>query len=124
MADADLGSRHAPEPFRADLEPHRETIVIVARGEIDLDSVSHLDDRFREVVDAGFKRVVLDLREVSFMDSTGLRSILAMNMASRDATISFEIVRGPHAVARVFELTSTEHMVTFISPHEVDASPT
>jgi anti-sigma B factor antagonist len=111
----------APEPFVATLEPHREAIVVVARGEIDLDSISALEERLREVLDAGFSRIVLDLRNVSFVDSTGLRAILTMDATSRAAGVRFALVQGPYAVRHLFELTSTDQTLRFIEPHEIDA---
>jgi anti-sigma B factor antagonist len=110
----------APEPFMATLEPHREAIVVVARGEIDLDSAAELEKRLREVLDAGFSRIVLDLRNVSFVDSTGLRAILTMDTATRAAGVRFALIQGPYAVRHLFELTSTDQALRFIAPHEID----
>jgi anti-anti-sigma factor len=47
---------------------------------------------------------VLDLREVSFMDSAGLRLVLE---ASR-AGASFAVVRGPREVQRLFDLVGLD----------------
>ena len=114
------GANEAPEPFQATLDPHREAIAVVVRGEIDLESAATLEDRFSEVLDAGFSQVVLDLRDVSFIDSTGLRAILTMDTATRDAGVRFAVVQGPQPVRRLFELTSTEQALRFIEPHEID----
>jgi anti-anti-sigma factor len=123
MADTDVESRDAPKPFQAVLESHRDTVVIVARGEIDLASVDELDERFREVLDAGFRRAVLDLREVLFIDSTGLGRILTMNETTSSAGMAFELVRGPAPVHRLFELTRTEGTLRFIEAREIDTGP-
>ncbi len=114
------GQQEAPEPFQAELEPHRDTVVVVARGELDLDSAADLQDRFHEVVEAGFDRIVLDLRSVSFIDSTGLRAVLTMDNASRTADIGFAVVQGPDQVRRLFELTKAEQALRFIEPQEID----
>jgi anti-sigma B factor antagonist len=110
----------APEPFMATLEPHREAIVVVVRGEIDLDTAADLEKRLREVLDAGFSRIVLDLRNVSFVDSTGLRAIITMDTASRAVGARFALVQGPYAVRHLFELTQTDRTLRFIEPHEID----
>lgn len=51
-----------PEPFRIELEPRRETIVLAAHGEIDIDTAGQLGQQIRELLESGFNRVVLDLR--------------------------------------------------------------
>jgi anti-sigma B factor antagonist len=122
MADAHGGSGGASEPFQARLERRPDTIVIIARGEIDLASSGQLDERFREALDTGVRRVVLDLREVLFIESTGLGAILTMNRAASAADIAFDVVRGPGTVHRLFEITQTDQVLRFIEAHEIEAS--
>jgi anti-sigma B factor antagonist len=114
------GQHEAPEPFDVALEPHREAVAVVARGELDLDSAVELQDRFRDVLEAGFSRIVLDLRNVSFIDSTGLRAVLTMDSASRDAGVRFAVIQGPGPVRRLFQLTQTEQALRFIEPQDID----
>ena len=51
--------------------------LIVARGELDVQSVGDLRARLNEAVDAGNKRLVIDLAEVSFIDSLSLSALVA-----------------------------------------------
>jgi anti-anti-sigma factor len=115
-----IRSHDVPEPFRTDLEPHRETIVVAARGEIDLVSAGQLGDQLHELLDAGFKRIVLDLRDVAFIDSTGLRAILDADAGSRRAGVELALVPGPEPARRIFELTGTEQALNFIDEGEID----
>jgi hypothetical protein len=64
-----------------------------------------------EQLHAHRRAVVLDLRGVSFMDSTGL-SLVLRHAASRGA--EFTVVDGPHAVSRLFDLTSAREFVNFV----------
>lgn len=115
------GSHDAPpEPFRTELEPHRETIVVAAHGEIDIDTAGQLGTQLRELLESGFKRVVLDLRATTFIDSTGLHVILDASTASDRAGVEFAIVQGPSLVERVFELTQTGSALRFIEEREID----
>jgi anti-sigma B factor antagonist len=114
------GARRPPEPFRTELVPHRQTIMVSAWGEIDLDTAGRLDQQLREVLDSGFKRVVLDLRNVSFLDSTGLRTVIRVHSASRDAGVEFALVSGPAPVQRLFSLTGTDDTLRFIDATDVD----
>jgi anti-anti-sigma factor len=79
-------------------------IVLVMSGEIDLLSapaVEHALLRAEEVHDL----VAIDLRRVSFLDSTGLHLITEANARLRERGGRLLIVEGPPQVSRVFELT-------------------
>lgn len=58
--------------------------------------------------------MTLDLRDVCFLDSTGLRMILDWDAASRADGFAFSVVAGPPTVQRVFELTGTTERITFV----------
>jgi anti-anti-sigma factor len=103
-----------PEPFRCDAEPDRDTVRVVPRGEIDVATVGVVEQRMRELRDSGFRSLVLDLREVTFMDSTGLRLILAWDDESRRDGVSFGLVRGPQAVQRLFEISGLGDRLAFV----------
>ena len=109
-----------PPPFRTELEPHRETIMVVAEGELDVASSGKLGGQLRELLDAGFARIVLDLRGVSFIDSSGLKAILDAHAASRTASIEFAVIQGHAPVRRLFELTGTEVALEFVAPSAID----
>ena len=71
------------EPFRCDVEPARESVFVRPVGELDLSTVPVVDAQLSELVDAGFRRLVLDLRELRFLDSTGLRLLLSWDAKTR-----------------------------------------
>jgi anti-anti-sigma factor len=73
-----------------------------------------------EVLGRGFERVVLDLREVSFIDSTGLRAVLEIDSAGRAAGVEFAMVPGPAGVQRIFDLTGTDAALRFITPADIE----
>lgn len=110
----------APEPFRIEVEPHRETVVVAAHGEIDIATADAVSRRLYEMMEAGFRRVVLDLRGVSFIDSTGLRAVLDAHSSSGVAEVEFMVIPGPEAVQRLFELTGTAGVLRFVDASAVD----
>ena len=64
---------------------------------------------------SGFDKIVLDLRGLTFMDSSGLHLVTRWtNDASRDGFV-FELEPGPPQVQRVFELTSVIDELPFRS---------
>jgi anti-sigma B factor antagonist len=98
------------------------TIAVVApTGELDLSGATVLDAELdRLAADAGLSAVVLDLRGLSFMDSSGLRLVVLADMRARDAGRRFALVRGQETVHRVFEITRMSERLDFVdAPDEV-----
>jgi anti-sigma B factor antagonist len=94
-------------------------VVIAPTGELDLSGAAVLQaelDRLAEDGDLG--GVVLDLRGLEFMDSSGLRLIVLADMQARDAGRRFAIVRGGETVHRVFEITRMSDRLDFVDSAE------
>jgi anti-sigma B factor antagonist len=110
----------APGNFDVAVRRDGSALVVAPRGEIDLATV----DLVRGAVDAERQPgedVVLDLREVAFMDTSGLRYILELvDHAQRDST-DVRIVRGPTAVQRVFEVSGLEPRLPFVDEPDAGA---
>jgi anti-anti-sigma factor len=82
--------------------------VLTLHGELDLASVAVLQDALGDITRIGFVRLVLDLRDVSFMDSTGLAVIVAADLrARRNDTRLILVCRGQ--VKRLLRLTGVDH---------------
>jgi anti-sigma B factor antagonist len=82
-------------------------------GEIDLATVDLVREALEEEQIAG-DDVVLDLRAVGFMDTSGLRYVLELNERAGREGFGFRIIRGPRAVQRVFEVSGLESRLTFV----------
>ena len=79
-------------------------MVVAPRGELDMATVGAVEHELRRQVAAGTRAVVLDLRGLSFMDSSGLHLVARWTAeASRDG-FEFQIEPGSSVVQRVFEL--------------------
>lgn len=77
--------------------------LVTVAGEVDMASSQNLETALREPVEQGHD-VVLDMREVAFIDCTGLRAILAgASLASRRGRVL--VLRPSAAVARLIRLT-------------------
>lgn len=103
------------EPFRCDVQPDRETVRVLPVGEIDLDTVGEVAERLRELQEAGFAEVVLDLRGVTFMDSAGLHLVLATDAIARRDGTTFVVIAGPPVVQRLFEVVGVHESLQFRS---------
>lgn len=88
------------------MHPTEGGVVIGLSGELDL-SVEHEVQGAIDGVDRN-DRIVIDLRKLSFMDSTGLRLILRADSMCRERDRPLRLLPGPPAVQRVFELAGVE----------------
>ncbi len=95
------------QPFRADVVVGRDEVVIALAGELDLQSAAVLEREVAALHAAGRERVVVDLRAVEFIDSTGLRVLLGLHRGAENAGRHLSLVRGPQSVQRIFEVTAT-----------------
>lgn len=84
-------------------------------GEIDLSTVADLESRLEEGLRANPELLVIDLREVTFLDSSGLRLLLRLDERQRGREGRLVLVRGGRRVSRVFELTGADEHLNFVS---------
>jgi anti-anti-sigma factor len=98
---------------------HRLTPV----GELDLATVSLLESAFDVVFrDDGAEIVVLDLTELTFMDSTGVHLLLRMRAACEDAD-RLRVINGSRAVQRVLDVSGVRAHLPIISSEHPLARP-
>jgi anti-anti-sigma regulatory factor len=71
----------------------------------------------------GYTRLVLDLREVRMVDSTGLRLLLTWHAHRWADGVAFSVIPGPPAVQQVLELSGVANRLTFLSRDGASASP-
>jgi anti-sigma B factor antagonist len=83
------------------------------RGELDLSTVDVLTRAVGEAVDDGAAAVTVDLRALTFIDSSGLRFLLTLAERSRRDGFDLDLTPGPPSVMRLFELTRTQHVLPF-----------
>jgi anti-sigma B factor antagonist len=85
----------------ADESPER--VLLSLAGELDIASAPLLES----AVDAVDRPLVIDLAEVTFMDSTGLRALLLARQHAESGGQMLSLRPGPRQVQRVFELSGT-----------------
>ena len=85
-----------------------DAVKIVLRGELDLEHAYSFDEELKRVEANGPECICLDLRELTFLDSTGLSRLVAARRRAMKAGRRLVLVRGPAAVQRVFQLTAVD----------------
>jgi anti-anti-sigma factor len=91
--------------FRCDIEPDRDRVVVRPVGELDLATVEQVEGPLGELCSAGFRDLVLDLRSLTFLDSTGIALIVRWQRLAADDDLQFSVVMGDERVRRPLELT-------------------
>jgi anti-sigma B factor antagonist len=86
-------------------------------GELDVDTTPQLEQTLRE---PRTQLVVLDLRELAFMDSSGVHAIVNASVRARQLGGRLVLLRGPPRVDRVFGLTGNSADVEngYVDPGE------
>jgi anti-anti-sigma factor len=92
-----------------------DTARVLPVGEIDIDSVALVAQRLDDVRAAGAARVVLDLRETTFIDSSGLHLALAWHERAGRERFAFAVAPGSAAVRRAIEAAGIGPALAFIS---------
>jgi anti-anti-sigma factor len=107
------------------VEVHKEgtACIVAASGELDLVASPVLEERLDHVWGTDAELVILDLRQVEFMDSTGLRVILGAQQRAQETGRRFALVRGAEQIERVLTLTGVRDMLTVVDvPEELLAA--
>jgi anti-sigma B factor antagonist len=83
-----------------------DSVRVAVSGELDLSSALTFEEELRRIEEQSQPRLlVLDLRSLKFMDSTGLRLILSAHARAINRGRKLVIVQGSDAVRRIFRLT-------------------
>jgi anti-sigma B factor antagonist len=90
------------------------TRTVSVAGEIDVLVRARLRAALADALGEKPSTVVLDLGQVTFMDSTGLHAVLDADAHARAEQIELVVIPGPPSVHRVFELCGLESRLTFV----------
>jgi anti-sigma B factor antagonist len=111
-----------PPPFQVHVRPAREAVHLVPTGELDALAAPRLRAEVDELVAVGFAHVVIDLREIAFMDCAGLRLLLQLTAEARSARWRLSLIQSSDAVHRLLVLTGTLDVLPFLPPTPTPAS--
>jgi anti-sigma B factor antagonist len=100
-----------------------ERHVLAVRGEIDLFTAPELKQVLAESIEGGRIRIIVDLTDTTFLDSTALGVLIGAvkRLRSRDGALA--IVNIDDNIAKTFEITGLDQIFTIVPTRDeaVDA---
>jgi len=100
--------------FRLSVQrPQSGCVHVLLHGPLDLAHAYRFDDALRRLEHEHPDCLVIDLRGLDFLDSTGLSRLVAARRRARRAGRRLVLVRGPKPIQRLFSLVAlNEHFET------------
>jgi anti-anti-sigma factor len=109
-----MSDGYAPDRLAAPLRlsTHRTrngTVRLTVGGEIDLATVTSLRDRLIATIhDDRTRRLMIDLRDVTFLDASGIAALTAALRVAGERQVDLVVVNCRRAVLRVLEITGVD----------------
>lgn len=91
-------------PFKVERQQSNGNVRVIVHGELDMETGPRAEEELRRAEDAKPPVLVLDLREVTFFDSTGLQLVLDADVRAREEGRTFVVLPGDGEPRRVLEL--------------------
>jgi anti-anti-sigma factor len=115
-----VGSRTVQSHFRLEVRNEGRFTVIAVSGELDLASSPALQEELDRVAASDSNMLIIDLRELDFMDSTGLSVLVRAHQRIEEQGRQLAMVKGPQQVQRLLSLTGVSDRLTVVdSPEEL-----
>ena len=93
-----------------DEEIDSETHVIQLGGEVDLYTAPEFKERLVELIESGKTKIVVDLSEATFIDSTTLGVLVGGVKRLRPAGGSLALVCSDQNITKIFEITGLDRV--------------
>src|SRR3954454_12438403 len=106
---------HPPPPLSVELIRTDDIAVAMCSGELDSISAPELELLLTGALDHGVRDIVVNLRDVTFMDSAGLTALFRAAESARWRFGHLFVTRPSDAARRLIELTDSRHQLRMIS---------
>jgi anti-sigma B factor antagonist len=103
--------------YRCDTVRHRGRVTLYLTGDIDLSATADFVVAADAALATGPAAVIVDLADVSFLDSAGLSGLVQVHQQTKDAGAAFRLQSPSRIVARVLELSGLDQLIP------IDGSP-
>lgn len=114
VSEIDYGLDGAPGPLRIAVRENGTTTELAVRGEWDLAQQPRARKAISAILDRGPECVVLDLSQLSFIDSSGIHNMIELHSRCQQQRIHLVIIPGPRAVQQPFEICGLNDQLPFL----------
>jgi stage II sporulation protein AA (anti-sigma F factor antagonist) len=87
---------------------------LVLGGDLDMSARFQAEQALDALLSEPVEQLVVDLGEVTFVDSTGMGLVLEVHDRARTEGFRLRLLRGPAEVQRVFELAGVADLLPFV----------
>jgi anti-sigma B factor antagonist len=101
------------EPFHVEVATDGDGVRVAPVGELDLGTLPDVEERLDELLSARPRALVLDLRGLRFIDTSGLRLVLRLQARTRRDGVELALVPGSPRVQRIFEICGVLELLPF-----------
>jgi anti-sigma B factor antagonist len=91
-----------------------DDVVVSVQGDVDLATAPELEAALARALEGPAARLVVDLRGVEFLDSSGLSLLVRQDRAARGMARRLIVIKGPPQVHHVFEVTGLSEHLTML----------
>jgi anti-sigma B factor antagonist len=99
-----------------------ERHVVAVRGEIDLFTAPELKQKLTDAIEGGKTRIVVDLTQTTFLDSTALGVLIGAVKRLRTRDGALVIVNVDQNIAKTFEITGLDQIFTIVAERDAAIS--
>jgi anti-sigma B factor antagonist len=111
---AGAAAGHPPGSMRFETDLRDGVAHLALFGELDMGATFSAEGELDRLIEReNVRRLVIDLRGVTFLDSTGLRLLVQTDARAREGGFELALVRGRPDVQRVFQLAGLGDVLPF-----------
>jgi anti-anti-sigma factor len=104
--------------FRFETSRHGDEHLVQLFGDFDITGFKQVDEELARIQSNGQPTLTLDLRELTFIDSSGIRAILRADTRARALGKRLGLIAGPDRVHKVFQITRLDEQLQFVDPED------
>lgn len=111
--DGALSTDDGEQPMlETEVVRERDAVVVCLSGEIDLASAPPMEQEVQGLLALPLDSVTVDMSNVTFMDSTGLRILNSLRKRAEERRVVFALRSVPASARRVLDLTAMAELFT------------
>jgi anti-sigma B factor antagonist len=104
--------------FRFETSQRGDDHIVRLFGDFDITGFRQVDEELRRIQLNGQPTVTLDLRGLTFIDSSGIRAIVKADARARTLGRRPRLIAGPERVHKVFRITRLDDHLEFVDPDD------